>query len=124
MTFSWVTGRRDGVYLPEHLIGLSEEELAHYHDKQDQLHNGSSIRDWSTRDYVSHLSTDKVSAFGRNVYVPSGRDMDHTFSVCSDYFGPTESSWQIYGYGIGYLTDVMYFSVGYECEDVTLNLAP
>ena len=52
VTFSWVTGRRDGILLPEHLIGLSEEELAHYHDKQDQLHNGSSIRDWSTRDHL------------------------------------------------------------------------
>ena len=123
VTYSWSSGSRDGSNLPEFLEGLSEEEIAHYYEKQDRAHAGSTIRTWTDSDYTSNLVEDKATVFGTNVYVPSGRDADHTFTACTDYWA-SEASWQIYGYGIGYLTDVMYFSEAYECQDVTLNLAP
>ena len=39
VTYSWSSGgSRNGTNLPEHLEGLSEAELAHYYEKQDQAH--------------------------------------------------------------------------------------
>ena len=123
VSYEWSSGSREGSNVPEYLEGLSKQEIAHYFEKQDEAHDGSTIRDWSSRDYLENLSTEKSSSFGTNVYVPSGRDADHTFEACTDNYA-SEASWQIYGYGIGFLTDVMFFSDNFECQSVTLNLAP
>jgi hypothetical protein len=87
-------------------------------------HNGSTISDWTVDNYTQHLTAEKAIAFGANVYVPEGRDSDHTFQVCIDSWA-SEGSWSVYSYSAGgYITDTQYFSAGGECNSLTLNLAP
>ena len=104
-----------------------QEKIDYYnelHQSYDAAHGGSSIENWSDSQYTNGLTTEKVHAFGTNVYVPAGRDADHTFEVCTDYWA-SEGSWAVYSYAAGgYITDAQYFSAGYECNSLTLNLAP
>ena len=94
-----------------------------YYNALDAQHNGSSISNWTDADYTSELSAEKAAAWGTNVYIPAGRDSDHTFTSCSDSWG-YEGSWAIYSHSLGYITDQMPMSGNNTCDDVVLNVAP
>jgi len=101
-----------------------DQEKIDYYNALEGQHGESSITDWSDENYMSNLSAEKAAAWGSNVYVPAGRDADHTFEVCIDSWA-SEGSWSVYSYAAGgYITDTQYFSAGYECNSLTLNLAP
>ena len=101
---------------------ISQEKIDYYNALEAQ-HNGSSIANWTDADYTSELSAEKAAAWGTNVYVPAGRDGDHTFTSCSDSWG-SEGSWAIYSHSLGYITGQMPMSGNNTCDDVILNVAP
>jgi len=105
------------------------QEKIDYYNSLEAMHNGSSIANWTDADYTSELSAEKAAAWGTNLYVPAGRDSEHTIEVCSDYYS-SEGSWQLWqsnsgpGTGGSYISDIQYFSGSYECVALTLTLSP
>ena len=103
-----------------------EQEKIDYYNGLENAHNGSSISDWTTEDYLRGLSPEKAAAFGQEYQGEVGsRDADHTLTLDFDSYGPSENTWNIYDYGSGtYLYADNQSVATSDPFDVIVNLAP